>query len=398
MKLLVVADGHYYIDKQGNCYVESVFDYTFYARYLSVFDEVYALVRAEQVETVPQNCKIASGPNVHFLPIPPSRGVKQFVKNYFASQRLIKDYVKQCDCAVFRVPGVLANMALPIFAKTEKPYAIEVVVDPWEYFAKGINSGLVRPIVRRVWTHSLKKMCLEAPGVSYVTESYLQKKYPCKALLGGKEPYFTASYSSVELPDDKFAEPKIYTPKNKHIIAHVANAFTGYGKGHVVLMQAVKKVLDAGHDVDVWFVGDGPLRPVFEQMAVRLEIKEHVRFLGRLSGGEEVREKIRTSDLFVFPTRAEGLPRVILEAMAEGIPVLSSPVCGIPEILPEECLIHYDDPQSYADAIIHLIMHPEQMTEQSKRNIEVAKGYKSSILNKKRKGFYQKLRDIAERK
>lgn len=397
MKLLVVADGHYYIDKAQNVYVESVFDYSFYARYLSVFEEVYALIRAENVDTAPKNCKLASGPNVHFLPIPPSRGLKQFAKNYFTNRRLIKEYVKKCDCGIFRVPGVVANTALPIFVKTGKPYALEVVVDPWEYFAKGTSGDIVRPIVRCVWTHTLKKMCRQAIGVSYVTESYLQKRYPCKALVVGKGPYFTASYSSVELPDDKFAAPKVYAPKKKHIIAHVANAFTGYGKGHVVLLQAVKKVLDAGYDVDAWFVGDGPLRPVFEQMAANLGIKEHVRFLGRMASGAQVREKIRAADLFVFPTRAEGLPRVILEAMAEGIPAIASPVCGIPEILPPECLINYDDVQGYADAIIRLITHPEIMTAQSKRNIEVAKQYKSSILNKKRKDFYQKLKNITKK-
>lgn len=398
MKLLVVADGHYYIDKEQNVYVESVFDYSFYARYLSVFEEVYALVRAKQVDTAPKNCKLASGPNVNFLPIPPSRGLKQFAKNYFTSRKLIKEYVKICDCAIFRVPGVVANTALPIFSKTKKPYALEVVVDPWEYFAKGTSGGIVRPIVRCVWTHNLKKMCRQAIGVSYVTASYLQKRYPCKALLNGKEPYFTASYSSVELPDDKFANPKIYAPKKKHIIAHVANAFTGYGKGHVVLIQAVKKVLDAGYNVEAWFVGDGPLRPVFERMAADLGIKDHVCFLGRMAGGAEVREKIRASDLFVFPTRAEGLPRVILEAMAEGIPAISSPVCGIPEILPPECLVNYDDVQGYADAIIGLITHSDVMTAQSERNLDVAKRYKSSILNEKRKGFYQKLKNITEKK
>ena len=396
-KLLIVADGHYYIDKQGVCYVESVFDYSFYARYLSAFEEVYALVRAERVETAPATCKLASGPHVHFLPIPPSRGFAQFVKNYFTNRRLIKEYVKQCDCAIFRVPGVVANTALPIFAKTGKPYALEVVVDPWEYFAKGTSGGLMRPVVRCVWTHTLKKMCRQALGVSYVTAAYLQKKYPCKALLSGKEPYFTASYSSVELPDNQFAEPKVYTTKQKYIIAHVANAFTGYGKGHVVLMKALKKVLDAGYDVDVWFVGDGPLRGEFEQVARDLDIAAHVQFLGRMASGAEVRQQIRAADLFVFPTRAEGLPRVILEAMAEGIVAVSSPVCGIPEILPAECLVDYNDFQGYAEAIIRLITHPEQMTAHSKRNIEVAKQYKSSILNEKRKDFYQQLRKIAEK-
>lgn len=89
MKVLVVADGHYYIDKEKKVYVESVFDYSFYARYLSVFEEVYAIVRAEKVNEAPKGCKLASGPNVHFLPIPPSRGVKQYLKNYTKTRKLV---------------------------------------------------------------------------------------------------------------------------------------------------------------------------------------------------------------------------------------------------------------------------------------------------------------------
>lgn len=398
MKLLLVADGHYYLDKQGNCYVESVFDYAFYARYLSVFEEVYALVRAQQVETAPATCKLASGPHVHFLPIPPSRGLKQFAKNYFTNRKLIKEYVKLCDCAVFRVSGVVSNMVLPIFARTKKPYALEVLGDPWEFLAKGTVCGITRPIIRVAWTYNLKKVCRKALGVLYVTQHYLQKKYPCQALLTGKSPYFTTACSDVELPDNAFAEPKTYTQKEKFIISHVANAFTGYGKGHVVLIQAVKKVLDAGYKVDVWFVGDGPLRPVFEQMAADLGIKEHVLFWGRMASGTEVREKIRHTDLFVFPTKAEGLPRVILEAMAEGIPVISSPVCGIPELLPSTCLVNYDDIQGYADAIINLITNPEIMHAQGKHNLEIAKQYKKSALKEKWENFYKKLRVLTESK
>ncbi len=392
MNLLIVADGHYYIDRQKKVYVESVFDYSFYARYLSVFEKVYAIVRAEQVEKVPQNCKLASGPNVFFFKLPPSRGITQFIKNYFINCCLIKKYIKKGDCAIFRVPGVVANLALSLFAKTQRPYAIEVVVDPWEYFAKGTVRGIMRPIVRYIWTYSLKKVCRQAVGVSYVTQFYLQKKYPCQALLSTQPPYFTASYSSVELPDEAFAKARVYEKKHKFLISHVANAFTSYGKGHVTLIQAAKKVIEAGYNIDVFFIGDGALRPEFERLARSLNIEEHIHFYGRLGSSEEVRKKIRSSDLFVLPTRAEGLPRVILEAMAEGIPVISSPVCGIPEILSSECLVDYNDVSGYADAIIRMITHPDLMSEYSRRNLSIAKQYSSSILKNKRNQFYQQLK------
>ena len=396
MKLLVVADGHYFMDKDKNVYVESVFDYSFYARYLSAFEEVYAIVRVESVDAAPRGCKKASGPNVHFLPIPPSKGVRQYALNYFENQKLIREYVKDFECAIFRIPGVAANTVLPIFARTGKPYAVEVVVDPWEYFSKGTVEGITRPFVQREWTRFLKKACMSANGVSYVTQRYLQEKYPCKAIVSPGEGYFTGAYSSVELPDDSFGTAKTFAKKDKYIISHVANAFTGYGKGHVTLMKAAKEVLDRGYDVEVWFVGDGPLRGEFENRARELGIADHVKFLGRMPNGNAVRERIKESDLFVFPTHAEGLPRVVLEAMAEGIPAISSPVCGIPEILPKECLVDYDDFHGYAEAIIRMLDNPKTMTECSRRNLEVSREYRSSILNARRKEFYKTLRGLAE--
>ena len=398
MKLLIVPDGHYYIDKEKNVYVESVFDYAFFSRYLSTFDSVWAIVRAKEVDRAPEGCKLSGGEGVHFLPIPPSRGVVQHVKNLFESKKLIRRYVRDFDCAIFRVPGVTANSAAPVFARTKKPYAVEVVVDPWEYFSKGTVKCFARPLVRLFWTAFLKRICMRANGVSYVTSEYLQSKYPCRALKGAGDEYFTASYSSVELPDDSFLPPRTFEKKERYVISHAANAFTGYGKGHLTLMRAAKEVIDRGYDVEVRFVGDGPLMERFKSFAGELGISSRVSFLGRLPNGAAVREVIRNTDMFVVPTKAEGLPRVVLEAMSEGVPVISSPVCGIPEILPPECLVDSEDHMGYADAIIRLIESPELMTAYGERNIRVAEGYRSGILNEKRKAFYEKLRALAEEK
>ena len=397
MKVLVVADGHYYIDLKNTVYVESVFDYSFYARYLSVFDEVYAIVRAERVDNPPKKSKVASGPNVHFLPIPPSRGVAQYVQHYFETRKLVKKYVKDFDCAIFRVPGVVANLVSRIYENTGKPFAIEVVVDPWEYFAKGTVKGVSRPFVRIVWTSALKKICKKAHGVSYVTEHYLQKRYPCVAAKEfNDDRYFTSHYSSVELPDDQFGFTREYKKKKHYIISHVTNAFTGYGKGHIPLMNATRILLDRGYSVEVWFIGDGPLKNEFIQYAKNIGIEQSVKFMGRMPSGSDVRKKIKESDVFVFPTRAEGLPRVVLEAMSEGLPVISSPTCGIPEILPEECLVEYNNVEGFAEAIIKMIDDPKEMTKHSEDNLNRSKNFSSSILNERRTEFYRRLRRQVE--
>ncbi|MBO4848118.1 MAG: glycosyltransferase family 4 protein [Clostridia bacterium] len=398
MKLLIVADGHYYIDGEDNVYVESVFDYAFYSRYLSAFDGVAAIVRAERVTEPPAGCKKASGEGVEFLPIPPSRGVIQHAKNYIKSMKLIRSYVRGFDCAVFRVPGVTANQAAPVFARTKKPFAAEVVVDPGEYFKKGTVKCFARPLVRIAWTSFLRRICMKANGVSYVTSGYLQSRYPCRAAVRPAPGYFTGSYSSVELPDDSFGAPREFERKDRYVISHAANAFTGYGKGHLTLIDAAKEVVSRGYDIEVRFIGDGPLMDRFKAYAREKGVADRVSFLGRLPSGSAVREAIRQTDMFVFPTKAEGLPRVVLEAMAEGLPVISSPVCGIPEILPAECLVDSGDAAGYADAIIKLISSPELMTEHGARNMEKAREFRSSVLNARRKAFYEQLRALAEEK
>lgn len=393
MKVLVVADGHYYVDGNDNVYVDTVFDYNFYARYLTVFDDVYAIVRAEKVTEAPKGSKIASGNGVHFLFVPPSTGFIEHIKVMRETHKMIEKYILEFDKAIIRVPGVIANQVYSQYSKfKEKKLALEVVVDPWEYFAPGTVKYKTRPIIRYWWTRQLKKMCLRADGVSYVTEEYLQKKYPCKALIDGKG--FTSSYSSVELPDEEYKQPKIYSKKDRYLISHVASNFATMGKGHIPLMNAVKIIRDKGYDVNVEFIGDGPLKNYFVQYANKLGVANSVNFVGLLASGKAVRERIGRSDLFVFPTRAEGLPRVVLEAMAEGLPVISSPTCGIPEIIPNEYLVPYEDYNLLASVIIRLIMNPELMNEASFRNLEISRKYSKTELMKRRSAFYNKLKDL----
>ena len=70
MDVMVVADGHYYQTSDGTVYADSVYDYTFYKRYLQAFDHVYAVARIKKLECAPEGKKVSSGPGVTFLPLP----------------------------------------------------------------------------------------------------------------------------------------------------------------------------------------------------------------------------------------------------------------------------------------------------------------------------------------
>lgn len=396
MKLLLVADGHYLKTKDGKIYAESVYGYDFYKRYLGVFDHIYAIIRVKLVDELKGNENLCSGEGITFLELPEYRGPIEYIKKYLLLRRMIKNMIHIGDCAIFRLPGATANLVANCYCKTGRPFGIEVVVDPWENFApKSIKSPL-RPLVRVYWTLHLKRMCYLATGVSYVTKKYLQERYPNRAMRN-KKGYFQSYYSSVELPDECFGRPKVYDEHQSHFtISHSSNLYTGFGKGHLPLIRALELVRNDGYDVEVEFVGDGPLRSEFEKYALEHNVSKYVHFKGRVSGSAEVREIIKNSDLFVFPTRAEGLPRVLLEAMAEGLPCISSPTCGIPEILDKKFLCEYDDEKALARIIEDLINNPKLMQRESIRNLQTAREYSKSILSKRRNEFYRNLKQSVE--
>ncbi len=397
MKVLVVADGHYYTTPDGKVYADSVYDYKFYSRYLNVFEEVCVVVRAEKVEKIPKNKKETSGKGLKFIFLPYYRGPIQYLKKYLQIKKIVKNVCEEYDCAIFRIPAATSNIFCKNFSKKRNSvFAVEVVTDPWENFGKrATGNKFLLFIIRYMWTKLVKDMCKKANGTSYVTKYYLQKKYPYNK---SKE-NFTTNYSSVELNDELYARPKKWDGNQKKFyITHAANYFSGYGKGHIILMKAVKIIRDKGYDIYIKFIGDGPKKNEFIEYAKKLKIEKYVEFVGRLPDGNEVRKVISKSDIFILPTFAEGLPRVLLEAMAEGIPCLSSPVCGIPEILEEKFLYSFEDVTGFANGIENFINNPKLMTEQSKNNLIVAKEFSSSILNKRRKEFYEKLKEKAKMK
>ncbi|KDE57515.1 glycosyl transferase family 1 [Halostagnicola sp. A56] len=95
------------------------------------------------------------------------------------------------------------------------------------------------------------------------------------------------------------------------------------GKRPQDVLRALSHVRRTNSDVELYFCGDGPLRSELESISARLGIADGVTFLGHVPY-EEMPRIYRASDVLVLPSRSEGVPRTVLEAMATDIPAVTS--------------------------------------------------------------------------
>lgn len=393
MRLLVSIDANNIMkDMDGTYWCDTLHGYEFWLRYLEVFENILGASRVDKgIQTSKENLVRVDGENVVIAEFPMKKGMKEYILSFFSYMKAAKKAVSNVDCAVVRLPSVTGFYIMHYVLKKKIPVAIEVVADPEEAYS-------TNKIAQKLFSGLLKKAVLSANGVSYVTKNYLQSKYPSKASLTKENNYFESYYSSINLTQDFFAEPKKYEGiLNREIkIIHTANSINNYLKGHDILLKVCKVVRDKGYNTSLIIVGDGRIRKNIEDLAVELGIQKYVTFTGLLSTKKEVRDYLISSDIYVFPTKAEGLSRSLIEAMAVGLPCIATPVGGTAELLEEEYMLNPEDVQGFASKIIELINNSKKMEIISMRNIEIAKNYSIDKLSVRRNQFYNKLRKLSD--
>ena len=152
-----------------------------------------------------------------------------------------------------------------------------------------------------------------------------------------------------------------------------------------------------GQELDLILIGSGRCRAGLEARAAALGLGERVRFCDQLPSGEAVREQLDQADLFVLPSRAEGAPRAMIEAMARGLPCIGSTVGGVPELLAPDDLVPPGDVRVLAGKIRKVLSDSECLARMSKRNLEKAREYRQEILRQRRDEFYRYLLRRTER-
>ena len=142
-------------------------------------------------------------------------------------------------------------------------------------------------------------------------------------------------------------------------------------KGLEDLLHAVASAVADGNDVVADLVGDGPDRTRLEALAGELGISGRVRFTGFVGSRPELVERLDAADVFVLPSRSEGLPHSVVEAMARGLPIVASAIGGLPELLGEGSgiIVPPRDPDTLAGVLSGLAGDRSQLHDLSARSI-----------------------------
>lgn len=396
MKLLVATDAHIFRTPDGKHWCKSIYGYSFWERYLGVFEKVRIVARVKDVDELEGKKLLVDGNNVEIYGIPFYQGPKQLLFKYHSISNRLKNVSDGCDAAIFRMPSQTAYMAYRSINK-KIPIGGEIVYDPFDDLNK--KQSIISFILNNLISRRLYKFCQVANGVSYVTEKTIQSHYPSKAAINHKNTneYFETFYSSITLDEDAFTGSRDYKDKHSFCIALTSVAMNSDRKGEKILIKTIQNVRKRGYEVSAVLIGDGTKRKEFENYADELGVGAYIKFTGMLSSSKEVRQWLLNSDLFMFPTQAEGLPRGILEAMAVGMPVLSTPVGGIPEVIESDLLFSPDDIEGFTNMVCELIDNPEEMNRISKINFEKSQMFSNELLQEKRDDFYSKLKDLARR-
>lgn len=396
MRVAVAMEGSFLRFQGGYHSAHLTYD-RFWRRYLDVFDGVTVLARARDCDSVPLGWKRADGPGVTFQSVPHYHGPLQYLKIRREVKRAVALVTDETGAIILRVPGMLGTEVWKHLMRDGRPFAVEVVGDPWLSLAPGTVRSWGRPVFRRFFTWALRRQCQSAVAALYVTQEALQRRYPANRTA------YSVGCSDVEIPDSAIVEDLGQRLASTDLLADrlagrgdsvrlgFIGSFNGFYKAPDIHLKALASCRQKGMNLKLTMVGDGSELNSMKLLAGQLGIGDMVEFSGRLPAGEPIFQFLDSVDLFLNASRQEGLPRALVEAMARGCPAIGTAIAGIPELLPKECLVPAGQVDALANAIQRVLADPANLSKLARMNRDTARGFASSVLVPRRLDFYREV-------
>lgn len=274
--------------------------------------------------------------------------------------------VRESDVVVARAPGVIGLMAAVMATVHRTPLATEVVGDIEDVLLAGIAGAPGRrmaPIAGWVTRRAVGR----SRAARYVTQHTLQHRYPARR--GAP----TVGFSSIVLPADWLGAPCGPQSPVPTILA-IGSQEQDY-KGHDLLIRALLRLRASSPDLELVLVGEGRRQAYLRDLADELGVADRVTFAGYVADRAALRELVDRAWVFAMPSRTEGLPRALVEAMARSRACVGASVGGIPELIEARWQTPVDDVDALVERISTLLADEGLREDTGRRNAEVASAY-----------------------
>ena len=348
-------------------------------RYHRNFGDIYIVTRVvdKTVEQLPTSYEKVTHLIWKYLAIP---NLKSFMTGKYDGK--IREAIKETEIVSARVPSVIAYRAADIARIIKVPYIAEVVGCPWDSYW---NYSLFGKIVAGPAYLMMKKCVGKANYAMYVTEKFLQKRYPCNCPNINCSNVFIEECSE-DVLDSRLRKIAQRSYEKKVILMTAASVAVAY-KGHEYVIRAIPILKEQGIEVEYRMAGTGDparLRGIAEEVGA----SNNVIFLGGLQH-DEVLHQMDEADIYIQPSLQEGLPRSVIEAMSRACPAIGARTAGIPELIDDDCVVK----QASAEDIARCVkkMCSMDISKFAKRNFEKSKEFLSTVLEERRNTFYQEI-------
>lgn len=378
MKAIIIFDGRFFNNSGRPSSYHLTYE-KFSQRYLTEFSEIEIVGRLYENED--SSAKPIDGDKVTFHGVPGYNGLLGFIASIPKILASLYSLDRKGKVIIYRTPGTIPFLDWILFSSfRRRHYSVEVVADPFDQLSKGTTKNFFRPIFQRLFTFLLKRQCWQASAAAYVTEFALQTRYPNKR-------HSSHHFTSLNLPASWLcAEPRVYKDGKKYKLVCVGMMSKLY-KGQDTLIDAAKILKAKNLDFEIAFIGEGDFEKYLQKRSEASGLKENISFIGKVSHGQDIIDILDASDIYVMPSRQEGLPRAIIEAMARGLPVISTDVGGISELVPLRYLVPPNAPAALADKILEVIQS-SKLEEMSAENLIRAQNYTLDKVQARRNLFY----------
>jgi glycosyltransferase involved in cell wall biosynthesis len=363
------------------------FPYAILKRYVNLFSRVTVLARVEdrdEVGDIPLSC----GEGVEFVFLESISTLRSFFGLRQRHKALMRKLISRHSGVIVRLPSELGLMAANTAEEIGAKYLVEVVGCGrdimWHY--GGLKAKVYAPFLFLKMRHSIRN----AAYVMYVTDSFLQKRYPASKRAK------TIGVSDVEIAD--FEEgvlsqriKKIGSGGARIVFGTIASLRMQY-KGIETALRMLAVLSKRYEMIEYRILGEGD-PAAYRNIAAELGILDKVFFDGTLPRGKAVGHWLDGIDIYLQPSFIEGLPRSVIEAMSRGCPVVASSVGGIPELVESKMLFSLGDINEFVDKVESLMNDKKLMLQTAEKNFYTSKQYRKNTLEKRRNAFLKQFRE-----